>query len=117
MFMPGFVVSGKQAVWQIFRVRVNDSANNLFEQQKTVVTIQKAVGNASGEIELLSDDLEAGASQATVYSQAVSTDHIERVTVPVVALDDMISERVDMIKMDDRLLPPAPSSTANTSAR
>lgn len=32
-FMPGSVVSGKQAIWQLFRVRVNDSANALFQQQ------------------------------------------------------------------------------------
>jgi hypothetical protein len=30
---PGSVVAGQQAVWNIFRVRVNDSAGNLFQQQ------------------------------------------------------------------------------------
>jgi hypothetical protein len=30
---PGSVVAGQQAVWQVFRVRVNDSAGNLLQQQ------------------------------------------------------------------------------------
>jgi DNA-binding beta-propeller fold protein YncE len=30
---PGAVVAGAQAVWNVFRVRVNDSANKLFQQQ------------------------------------------------------------------------------------
>lgn len=32
-FMPGFVVGGRQAVLQLFRVRVNDANNVLFQQQ------------------------------------------------------------------------------------
>jgi hypothetical protein len=32
-FMPGLVVSGRQAVMQLFRVRVNDANNALFQQQ------------------------------------------------------------------------------------
>ena len=35
--VPGAVVSGKQAVVQLFRVRVNDDAGNLFMQQGVFV--------------------------------------------------------------------------------
>ena len=30
---PGSVVAGQQAVWNVFRVRVNDSAGTIFQQQ------------------------------------------------------------------------------------
>ena len=32
-FMPGAVVSGQQAIWQVFRVRVLDGGDTLFQQQ------------------------------------------------------------------------------------
>jgi hypothetical protein len=36
-FMPGLVVSGKQAVWQAFRIRMLDNSNTLFQQQGFLV--------------------------------------------------------------------------------
>jgi glucose/arabinose dehydrogenase len=32
-FTPDSVAAGRRAVWQVFRVRINDSAGNLFQQQ------------------------------------------------------------------------------------
>ena len=60
----------------------------------------QAAGDRPGTLELVSDDLEAGASQATVYRDAVANAQVQRVTVPATTLDAVVTGPVDMIKLD-----------------
>jgi FkbM family methyltransferase len=84
--------------WAVGRLRRNLELNEI--GLAPVEIVAQAAGDRVGTIELLSYDLEAGASQATVYRDAVATAEVQRVTVPATTLDTVVSGPVDMIKLD-----------------
>jgi len=94
----GSVVAIEPNPWAVDRLRRNLQLNE--KDLAPVEIVAQAVGDRVGTLELLSDDLESGASRATVHRGAVATEEVQRVTVPATTLDSVVSGPVDMIKLD-----------------
>ena len=94
----GRVVAFEPNPWAVDRLRRNLALND-DGSLAAVEIVAAAVGAAPGTMELYSDDLEAGASQATLYAAAHdgSPQHVE---VPVTTLDDVVTGPVDLVKID-----------------
>jgi FkbM family methyltransferase len=99
----GSVVAIEPNPWAVDRLRRNIDLNS--SGLAPVEIVAQAAGDSAGTLELLSYDLEAGASRATVYRGAASTAEVERaeverVSVAATTLDAVVSGPVDMIKLD-----------------
>jgi FkbM family methyltransferase len=95
----GHVVAFEPNPWAADRLERNRRLND----DGTLAAIElarRAVGGEHGELELVSDDLEAGASQATLHGSAVVGERRESVAVEVTTLDDTLTSEVDLLKMD-----------------
>ncbi len=94
----GRVIAFEPNPWAVGRLRRNLALND-DGTLAAVEIVAAAVGEAPGTMELFSDDLEAGASQATLYAAAHdgSPQHVE---VPVTTLDDVVTGPVDLVKID-----------------
>jgi FkbM family methyltransferase len=95
----GQVVSFEPNPWAADRLERNRRLND-DGTLAPVELVRKAVGSEVGELELFSDDLEAGASQATLHGSAVVGSRRESVAVHVTTLDDVVDGEVDLLKMD-----------------
>jgi len=95
----GHVVAFEPNPWAADRLERNRRLND-DGTLASIELVRKAVGAEQGELELVSDDLEAGASQATLHGSAVVGATRGSVAVEVTTLDDTLTSEVDILKMD-----------------